>query len=763
MRYSVQRVNYQPGQLQIPSEYTSHTRTAPESDDNRDIAQYLRFLFDNFRLIMGATVIVSLIGLAYALIAKPIYEANILIQVEDTTGSNGSGGGSQKNIQGDLSSVFDIKTVTASEIEVLRSRAVVSRAADNARLYIDIKPKYFPVIGERLARHSKTLSTPGILGYGGYVWGAERADVSIFSVPKSLEGARFTLTATGNDRFILTQKDHGITLSGKAGATGEYATRFGPVQLRVDYLLAKQGAQFSLVRSADLDSIERLQSALKISERGKQSGIIGVTLHGPDAKKTSAVLNEIGQEYIRQNVDRKSEKAKKSLDFLDRQLPHLKQELENSENEYKELRKRHGSVDLAEETKYLVQQSVSTQTKLFELKQKKVDMLTRYQNAHPLVEGIDQQMRELERQQSIIAGKIKELPVVEQNLARLSRDVKVNTELYTTLIGTAQQLSMLTSSEVGNARLLDAAAVPNRPVKPRPLFIVAAAAVIGVVLGIAAAFIRKLLYRRIDSPDEIEHMLGLQVSAAIPHSDSKVHRLRRARKQQKRKVMVLPHDSPYDSTVESLRGFRTSLQFSMHDSKNNIIVITGPTPGVGKSFVSANFSAVLASIGKSVLVIDGDMRTGHLHHYFGLERTAGLSDVIVGARSLEQVIHKNVVENVDFICTGHLPRKPAELLSDPRFVQLLHQVSCRYDFVLIDTAPVLSVSDALVMAPHAGTIYNIVRGGLTTMDEIEETVKRLNRAGGKVTGVVFNDLKSGFTRYSYASKFEKDQYVLESS
>jgi len=261
------------------------------------------------------------------------------------------------------------------------------------------------------------------------------------------------------------------------------------------------------------------------------------------------------------------------------------------------------------------------------------------------------------------------------------------------------------------------------------------------------AFARKIIGGEVDGPHKIKQALGLQVSATIPYSDSQ-EKLS-SQLQQKGRLPMLAREVPFDSAVEGLRGFRASLQFAMINSKNNIIAITGPTPGVGKSFVSANFAAVLASIGKKVLLIDGDLRTGHLHRYFDIERGAGLSDIVTGKTLFGNAIHKEVVENVDFISNGTPLDKPAELLAHENFGKLLQVLSDRYDFVLIDTAPVLAVSDALIVGAHAGAIFSIVRRGVSTVSEIEEATARLKQAGHTVTGVVFNGWKPHAARYGY--------------
>ncbi|HJV76488.1 MAG TPA: Wzz/FepE/Etk N-terminal domain-containing protein, partial [Noviherbaspirillum sp.] len=355
-----------------------------DSENSIDVWRYLAFLSENRWLIAGVALAVVLVATTYALIATPVYKANLLIKVDDNVGR-------LKNIPGDFSGNEvnqDIKTAVASETEVLRSRAVVSRAVDGGRFYITVTPKYFPVIGEWIARRNKAIADPGIFGYGGYVWGAEQAKVSVFNVPEELEGKNFILTAEAEGSFSLRNEENGIEISGRVGEPVSVESGGGKIELLVDHLAARPGAQFFMARMARLETIEKLQEELNISEKGKQSGIIDVSLEGANPKLISSVLNEIGREYVRQNVDRKSEEAEKTLAFLNTQLPELKQELERAEKKYNELRNNRGTVDLGEEAKTALQQSVLTQTKMVELKQKKEELLSRFQNEHPAVQAI---------------------------------------------------------------------------------------------------------------------------------------------------------------------------------------------------------------------------------------------------------------------------------------------------------------------------------------------------------------------------------------
>jgi tyrosine-protein kinase Etk/Wzc len=430
-----------------------------DGDDDANLTSYLDLLFDNRGLIAGIALAITLLGLAYAFIAKPIYEANILIQVEDNPNSS-------NNILGGLSSMFDTKTAAASEMELLRSRTMVSSAVDSLRLTISARPKYFPVIGAWLAGRNKQLSEPGLAGYGGYAWGAEKIDVPRFNVSGELLNLDFILTAESHGQFRLSQKSQDIELTGRVGSTLNAATEHGTIELRVESLAAKPGAQFLVRGTSRLATIENLQNALAISERGKQSGIIGVTLEGSDPVLTSNILNQIGREYVRQNVERKSAEAEKSLVFLDKQLPELKRHLEQSEETYNRFRNSHGTIDLGEEAKALLLQSVNAQSKLIELQQKREELLIRFTSDHPAVVGVDNQMRELNRVSKSIAAQIKILPGLEQDVLRLARDVKVNTDLYTELLNSTQQLRLVKASKVGNARMIDAAQIPEQPIGP---------------------------------------------------------------------------------------------------------------------------------------------------------------------------------------------------------------------------------------------------------------------------------------------------------
>ncbi|HEX2530907.1 MAG TPA: Wzz/FepE/Etk N-terminal domain-containing protein, partial [Burkholderiaceae bacterium] len=423
--------------------------TLVREDEDVDFRNYLDTILDNRKLIVLVALAVSLIGIGYAFLAKPVYESNLLIHVEEDSPKEA------KNILGEMGSLFEYKTAASAEMELLRSRLVVSRAIDNLRLYINVQPKYFPVIGAWLAHRSKQLSTPGLFGWGGYVWGTEKMNVSVFNVPDVLQNQEFVLTVENGGQYRLHQEEKGVDLKGKTGLPLVADTEYGKLELQVNRIDAKPGAQFNLTRLSRLATIEEVQKSLNIFEEGKQSGIINATLQGSKPKEVSGVLAEIGREYMRQNAARKTEEADRSLAILDKQLPDLKRQLEHSEAELNQFRNTHGTIDLGEEAKLSLQQSAAAKLKRIELEQKKTELLSRFTENHPTVIGVQQQIREINREIRQIAEHIKTLPLLEQDILRLNRDVKVNTDLYTALLNTAQQLRLISVAKGSNVRLVD--------------------------------------------------------------------------------------------------------------------------------------------------------------------------------------------------------------------------------------------------------------------------------------------------------------------
>ncbi|KQX94896.1 polysaccharide biosynthesis tyrosine autokinase [Variovorax sp. Root473] len=739
-----------------PSASTSVPSAALARDDEDDaihLSEYFDILLDRKWLVAGITAVALVIGTAYALLATPIYRSNLLIQVEDSAPD-------AKNFLGDTANLFEVKTPATGEIQIIRSRLVIGGAIEAKQLYIDAQPRYLPFVGEWLSRRAKELSSPGFLGTGGYVSGTEAVNIAKFDVPSTFEDQKpFTITALAGGQYTLSHPDLAEPLTGTVGKVFNQQVPEGIITLVVSRLDGKPGAEFLVSRASLLTTIEDLQKRLQLGEQGKQSNVISVSLEDSDRDRLRNTLNEIGAQYVRQNVERKAAEAEKTIEFLDKQLPEFKQQLEDSEDAYARFRNQNGTVAFDEEAKAALTLSVQLQTKLLESQQLRRELLSRFTESNPKVQMIDGQIAAIRHEIEGLETRVSAMPAVQRDALRLERDVRVNGELYKSLLNSSLQLRLVKEGKIGNVRLLDTAVEPKKAVKPQKSFVVALSLVLGLLTGVAFAIIRSKLSSGIQNPQEIEDRLGLNVYSVVPLALEQETILEHIAGGAKG-VQLLAVTSPESLAVESLRNLRVSLQLTLMETGNNRVLITGATPGVGKSFVSGNFAVIMAQAGKRVLLIDADLRKGHLQKAFGLPRKGGLAEVLAGDMTPEQAIHEQVIPNLDVLTTGAYPFNPANMMLSSALGELLNDFSERYDLVVIDSPPVLVAADAAAVAAHAGAVLLVARDNLTQLGELNESIKRLAHAGQQVNGVVFNGMDLSRRHYgSYGYKYGGYRYT----
>ncbi|MEF1329329.1 polysaccharide biosynthesis tyrosine autokinase [Vibrio sp. M260121] len=705
------------------------------TDDEIDLGKLFGILIDAKWFIIGITLLFATMGITVALLSTPIYKADALIQIEQKS----SGGISA--MVGDMGDLFAAESSATTEIEIIKSRMILGDTVDKFNLTTIATPEYLPFVGKGLAR---------INGTQDYI------SVSTFVIPRTVQGLKHQLVVTDIDKgtFDLMIEDQ-IVLSGVVGQTIE----MNGYHIKVRELVAQNEDTFSISKISKLDAINRLASQLSISERGAKTGIVSLSIEGEYPERNQQILNDVVQNYFLQNVRRNSAEAEQSLNFLKDHLPEIKDKLNSSEDVLNHFRQENESIDLNLEAQSTLKVMVALEAQLNELTFKESEISQKFKQDHPAYKSLLDKRQTLLQEKARLNRQVQKLPKTQREVLRMTRDVEVNQQIYIQLLNKVQELNIIKAGTVGNVRIIDSAQSYTIPVKPKKPLIVVLATLLGGMVAVAFVLVKTAFHRGVTSPEEIEQT-GISVYASVPKSVQQLEVANKLKRKGNKDLLLLAEENPADLSIEALRGLRTSLHFAMMEAKNNVLMISGPAPSIGKTFVSTNFAAVAAKTGQKVLLVDADMRKGYLQQCFGLTADNGLSDFLSGKIGQETVIKPTKVNNLDVITRGQVPPNPSELLMHPRFVEFVEKASQEYDLVIIDTPPVLAVTDPSIVGAIAGTTLMVARFDQTTSKELEVARSRFEQSGVEVKGVILNAIEKkaassyGYGYYNYAYKNE---------
>ena len=701
-------------------------KTAVKDPDEIDLGRLIGELIDHRKLIVSVTSLFTLLALVYALFATPIYQADALVQVEQKQGNA---------LLNSLSQVLpDSQPQSASEIALLRSRMILGKTVDDLNLQAKIEENNFPVFGKGLAR---------LLGYKS----------------NNLKISRLYLTIPGEDIpeveiKILDNKKFNVTGDGieLTGTVGELVEAKG-LSLLVSEIDAEPGTTFTVSYIPRLKAITNLQDNLVIADEGKDTGILTLSLTGDDQAQIKDIIDSISTNYLAQNIARQAAQDAKSLEFLSEQLPKVRSELDLAEDKLNGYRQQKDSVDLSLEAKAVLDQIVNVDNQLNELTIRESEVSQLFTKEHPTYKALMEKRKILQDEKNKLNKRVSAMPETQQEVLRLSRDVDSGRAVYMQLLNRQQELSIAKSSAIGNVRIIDTAITQPKPVKPNKVLIILLGVVIGLLISVGLVLARVVLRKGIESPEQLEE-LGISVYASVPVSEEFAKRIERSSKLKNKNLdedsVFLAIENPADLAIESIRGLRTSLHFAMMEARNNVLMITGASPNAGKTFISSNLAEVISQTGKKVLFIDADLRKGYTHKLFNTDNNSGLSDILSGKTPIEVAVKNLPKIGFDFISRGMAPPNPAELLMHKRFGELIDWANNHYDLVIVDTPPILAVTDAAVIGNYAGTTLLVARFEQNTAKEIEVSIKRFEQSGVNIKGCILNGVvKKASNYYGY--------------
>ncbi|WNK20109.1 polysaccharide biosynthesis tyrosine autokinase [Halomonas piscis] len=724
------------------------------ADDEVDLGRLVGLLLDHKWLILAVTLLFALGGIVYATLATPIYRGDALVQVERR---------SNVSPLGDMGEMFGDEgdSRTAAEVQILTSRMVLGQVVDRVGLDTQVVPHDLPLIGGALRRRG--MERPGFRQGKPEVWAGETLELGRLQLAEPLRGRQLTLEALGEERYVLRLDGERLG-TGDVGKTVSLAG--GDIELRIAALTAAPGAEFTLLQRPRAGTVQSLQGRLSVNELGggrkASTGMLQLELTGKEREEIRRVLDAVAETFLTQNVERQSAEAQKSLEFLREQAPELRAQLSEAEEKLNEYRVEMDSVDLSSESQAAIEQFINLEQQLNELEFKEAELAQRFTPRHPQYKTLQRKKRQLQQERDELNERVNQLPAEQQEVVRLTRDVEVTQSIYVNVLNKIQELEVARAGTVGNVRIIDKALVGTSPIEPKKKLIVVLATLLGGMLAVGLVLVRGMFNRGVESPEQIED-IGLPVYATVPLSDEQhklTRRIKHRRERHGQNVMtgILAKRAPADTSIEALRGLRTSLHFAMMEAANNRLAITGPSPGVGKSFVSVNLGAVCAQAEQKVLIVDADMRKGHIHHAFGGKSGAGLSELLSGKAALEEVLRSTEQEGLSYVARGSAPPNPSELLMHENFSAFLEQASQRFDLVIIDTPPILAVTDAAIVGKQCGTCLMVARFQKNPAKELTIAERRLETAGVPVKGAILNAMERkaatayGYGYYSYSYK-----------
>jgi succinoglycan biosynthesis transport protein ExoP len=584
----------------------------------------------------------------------------------------------------------------------------------------------------------------------------------------------------------------------------------------VDALGAQQARRLGPSRDAQIAALAGRVSV----EPVRASRLVDVSFVSPDPKFATLAINTLADSYVDQNLELRRQNMERSLEWLSQELARQKNLVEASERAMAQYREDQNALSLEDRQNIVIarlnqlndaatraranraqKESLyrrleglgpnmsadslpgilqnpfiqSLKTQLAELERRRAQLSERYGEKHPDMLTVNAQIHDATRQLDLEMGRVGDGIRHEYESARLEettlaaaleeqkgaatdldrknvtytvlqREAETNRELYQTLLKREKELQVLANSRGNNVRLVEAATIPGAPFSPNLRRAATLGGIVALLMAIGLVLALDYLDDTIKTPEDINR-LGLPFLALIPAVRS--HRGR----------PVLAGSNDFS---EAIRSLRTSLALSIESNGNNVVLVTSAQPLEGKTTTACNLATALAYGGQKVLLVDADMRRPGVHRGLGLENECGLSELLGGQATLAQSVQRLVEPDVWVITAGAPPPNPSELLGSERMESLLAQVKTGpFDWVIIDTPPVLAVSDASILTPWVSGVTFVVGSEMTRRRLAERAIDTLAAGRPRILGAVLNRVDVSRNRYYYARHYGYgNQYLL---
>ena len=479
-----------------------------------------------------------------------------------------------------------------------------------------------------------------------------------------------------------------------------------------------------------------------------RTNIISITATTGNAKEAMDLANTVAQAYIEENLLEKKKQTSTVRQFIEEQLSHLEGRLKEGEERLRKIGDEVRNIKLAE----------PIQKKLEDLQFELAALLEKYTDRYPRVIQLKEQIKDLEAQLAGFSGE-------ELEYARLAREVEVNKKLYSMLKEKLEEARITEAQKVGDVSIVDPAVMPRCPVGPQKKMGVFIGGIMGLILGIGLAFMFETLDTSIGTIEDVESLMKLPVLGIIPPVPSEFEERmsifakfkskvlpRRKSEAEEVYIRLIAHHKPKSPMAEAYRNLRTNLKLG---PSQKTILITSTGPREGKTTILTNLGLTIAQKGVKTLLVSSDLRRPALAKTFGVKKEPGLNEVITGTVNLEDAL-RNIsdimlgdmqfeeimktpgIENIWLLSSGSIPFNPAEVLESSKLLELIEELKERFDVILFDSPPVLSVTDASLLASKVDSVVICYETGRTARAALLRAKIQLESVSAKILGVVLN-------------------------
>lgn len=697
------------------------------TDDTIDLRELLFTLLTQWKLIVFCTVLALVCAATYIKVAKKTYSVDAKVQMIDNKQNGLAGLNSQLAALGSLAGMslgsLGNQQSIQTEIEILQSRSILAKTIQDLNLDIQIQPEQ-SLLNKLLStdqfQTNYTIDEVQVKNH--------KAKFSIhqFNIPKQYLDQNLILNFHGQSFNLILEKTGLEVFKGTVNQKTESNTLKTAWAIDITSQQPLEG-RYIVQKQSILTAVKTISLNLKAAELGKQTGIITINYEGTDKAHIIKVLNHILEIYQELNLATKSAEKEKTLSFLNQQLPELKNNLEQAERKFNAFRETHGTIDIQQESALYLKQSVELETQKVQLEQKQAELAAQYTPQHPMMQEINAQIGVFNKKINELNGALKKLPNTQSQYLQYYRDVQVQTQLYTSLLGTYQSLSLAKAGETGNLRVLDYPVEPTKPIKPRKLIILILSMFVGGFIGVLIALMRNMLKTGVRNRDDIEQVSGIKTYVELPK-------------------IVQKGNKP----LQTLKTFIPTLTFKLQQRQHNVTLISSIVPDQNQNIIVQHLGLYLSQTGKKVLLIDSDLYRGQLNQLFNSSTKSGLSEYLRGQANLDQVIVNTTSPNLSLIVRGQSSDEISISSHQTQIAQLIQQVRAQYDYIILSAAPVLATSDSLTLAQFTGFNLCLVQYGQTQLKDIELAKSYFENAGLEIDGLILDQVPAYQTKqYQY--------------